>query len=155
AAKDYITEYAKPHVRRWEATANALGIDADLNVKRGGLAQRWGDRSVKDIDAHDLFAVIEEARKFGIPGIRVIHDRPAEGRSRTLFAALSQLFGWLLRHRRIDANPMASLTPPRPPKARDRVLTDAEINAFWAATATLTEPCGSVLRLLLLTGCRL
>jgi integrase len=155
AARDYVTEYAKPKVRRWEETARNLGLDAELNVRRGGLADRWGDRSMKDIDAHDLFAVVEEARKFGVPGIAVIHDRPAEGRSRTLFAALSQLFGWCLRTRRIDANPMISLTPPRPPKARDRVLSDAEIKAFWAATGSLNGPFGAVLKLLLLTGCRL
>jgi integrase len=35
------------------------------------------------------------------------------------------------------------------------VLSDAEVKKFWAATASVPKPFGAVLRLLLLTGCRL
>ena len=154
-ARDYITEYAKPKIRRWEETARNLGFDRNLNIMRGSVVARWADGGVKDITAGDLHAAIEESRRIGTPGITAKSEKPSEARARSFFAALSQLFSWSLRTRRIDANPMASLTPPRPPKARDRVLTDAEIKKFWVATATLTEPCGSVLRLLLVTGARL
>jgi integrase len=110
---------------------------------------------VKTIDAADLFAVVEEARRYSIPGMAARHDRPSEARARKTHAALSQLFGWLLRRRRVAANPMTTLHRPSAPSSRDRVLTNAEIRLFWAAAETLPPPSGSVVRLLLLTGCRL
>jgi integrase len=155
ATKDFIREYAQPKVRGWKELASNLGLDAELNVKPGGLAHRWADRDVRTIDASDLFAVVEEARKFATPGIAARHEKPSEARARKLHAALSQMFSWLLRHRRVLANPMVALHPPAVPAARDRVLTTAEIKSFWDATEALKEPFGNVLRLLLLTGCRL
>jgi site-specific recombinase XerD len=154
AVKDFVEQHAK-QTRGWVETASNLGLDAELNVKPGGLAHRWGDRDVRTIDAHDLFAAVEEARKFAVPGIAARHDRPSDARARKLHAALSQLFSWLLRRRRVTANPMLSLHAPSAPASRDRVLTEAEISQVWTAFEAANEPFTSVLRLLLLTGCRL
>jgi integrase len=154
-ARDFIVEHAKPKTRGWEQTARNLGIDDDLSVRPGSLADRWRDRDVKTVSASDLFSAIEEARRIGTPGIAPRHDGASEARSRKLHAALSQLFSWALRQRRIEVNPIASIHPPSVPKGRDRVLTSAEIRSFWAASDALKEPLGGVLRLLLLTGARL
>lgn len=72
-----------------------------------------------------------------------------------LFVALSSLFSWLRRNRRVDGNPCAGV--PRPAKAeeRDRVLSNAEIIWFWKASDMVGEPFGALLKLLLVTGCRL
>jgi integrase len=67
---------------------------------------------------------------------------------------LSAFFGWLLSEGRIEANPCASLKLPKAADSRDRVLSDAEIVAFWHAASTLGEPLGPLLQLLLLTGAR-
>jgi integrase len=155
AVKDFVEQHCKPKTRGWIETASNLGLDAELNVKSGGLAHRWADRDVRSIDSHDLFAACEEARKFSIPGIPARHDRPSEARQRKLHASLSQLYNWLLRKRRVDTNPMSSLIAPAPPASSDRVLTADEIATVWSAADAAQEPYTAALRLLLLTGCRL
>ena len=63
------------------------------------------------------------------------------------------MFTWLHRHRRVELNPCACVH--RPDRiARDRVLTDAEIMKFWEA-ASAEQQFGPLVKLLLLTGCRL
>jgi integrase len=154
AAKDFIVEHAK-QTRGWKETASNLGFDSDLELKSNGLAARWRDRDVKSINASDLFAVVEEARRISVPGIDARRDAPSESRARKIHAALSQMFGWLLRRRRVETNSMLSLHPPAVPKARDRVLSSGEIKLFWAAADALAEPYRGALKLLMLTGCRL
>jgi integrase len=68
---------------------------------------------------------------------------------------LSAFFTWLRRQRRVASNPCAGVFRPKPPAARDRVLTNAEIAAFWKACDAAGEPFASILRILLLTGQRL
>lgn len=155
AARDFVEQHAKAKTRGWKETARNLGFDYDLEPREGGLADRWSDRSVKSLDAHDLFAAVEEARRFSTPGIEPRRAEPSEARARKLHAALSIMFSWLQRRRRIEVNPMASLHPPSAPKARDRVLTKAEIAKLWAATDAVSDPFGAVFKLLLLTGARL
>ena len=65
------------------------------------------------------------------------------------------MFGWLLDHRKIDTNPCVGVRKPDAARARERVLSDAEIVKFWNACDQITEPFGRLFRLLLLTGCRL
>jgi integrase len=154
AAKDFVTEHAKPRVRTWKELARNLGLDEKLQPRPGGLAVRWSDRDVNSITASDLHDVIEESRKLGIPGVEVRREKATESRAHKIHSALSSMFGWLQRRRRIETNPMINLHPSSPPSARDRVLSDAEIKKFWAATDALKPPYGAVLKLLLLTACR-
>jgi integrase len=64
------------------------------------------------------------------------------------------MWTWGLRTGLIDAanNPVA-FTVRQPEKARDRVLTDAELRAIWRSTADNTD-YSRIVRLCLLTGCR-
>ena len=50
---------------------------------------------------------------------------------------------------------MTALHRPSAGPSRDRVLSTSEIRLFWNATATLPQVSANVVRLLLLTGCRL
>ena len=156
-ASQYVEEHARPKVRGWRELARNLGLDPDddLGPIPGGLAERWADRDARSIDGHDVHAVVDEARRIGTPGIQARRDGASESRARALHAALSQLFGWGLRHRKVDANPCSGVWRPRPPAARDRVLTDAEIVRFWKAVDAVSGAFGAVLKLLLLTGQRL
>src|SRR6185369_13381673 len=69
-------------------------------------------------------------------------------------AALSALWSWGLRTGRIesDTNPVA-FTVRHPERARERVLSDAELKAIWAATDDNGD-YSRIVRLCLLTGCR-
>jgi integrase len=153
SAKDFIEQHAKTETRGWVRTAAVLGLDEALNVKPGSLCDRWASRDVKDINAHDLHSVIEEAR-VAIPGT-VSKRGPSDSRQRKCYDRLSQMFGWLARKRRIDVNPMRDLCAPAGAKERDRVLSTPEIAKVWKAFDNAGEPAASVLRLLLLTGARL
>jgi integrase len=57
---------------------------------------------------------------------------------------------------------LSTCIEPKAPKARERVLNFKidlrradEVRRFWSASAMLSEPFGGLLRLFLLTGCRL
>lgn len=154
--RHYIDEHARPRTRRWKETARVLGIDpTTLTLVAGGLADRWQDRPVTEIHADDLYAVVEEARRHGIPGLSRRNTGQSEARARAMFSGVSKLFAWLLAHRRVVTNPCSGLLRPSAPPARDRLLSDAEIRCFWAACDDLGPPFGPLLKLLLVTGARL
>lgn len=159
AATDFIEQYAKKKTRGWKEQARLLGLkpmpDGSLEVIAKGLAESWADKPVADIDGHDIYGVVEETRVRGVPGTVRRSDGPTEVLARNMFACLSKMFGWLQQHRRVEKNPCAGVHKPEAPKARDRVLTDAEIVKFWSATETERREFRDLLRLLLLTGCRL
>ena len=123
-------------------------------VIKGGLAERWGDKPIAGITSHDIWVVVEETRRSGVPGL----ERRTNGRTdplgRVVLATLSSFFGWLQRNRRIERNPCENVHRPDAAPARDRTLTDDEIVAFWHACDDLADPIGQLLKLLLLTGCR-
>jgi integrase len=154
AVIDYVA-HAKTKQRSWVDVGRALGIDENLKIIPGGLAERWRDKPVAEIDGHDIFTLIEDVRHRGIPG----RTRRVEGTTDALAAVyharLSSLFSWLQSRRRITTNPVANVAAPDGPEARDRVLSDLEIAALWRATGGVGEPFGAVFKLLLLTGCRL
>ena len=66
-------------------------------------------------------------------------------------AMLSSFFNWAAREGLIDANP-AAFTNKRNETRRDRVLSDAEIRAIWAALQA--DDFGDIVKLLALTGQR-
>lgn len=156
AARAFVEDHARAKTRHWQPTARLLGLDPDtLEPVAGGLAERWADRDARSIDGHDIFQVLDEARRVGVPGVAPRNDGASDSRARALGAALSSAFGWMHRHRKVDLNPCAGVHRPAAPRARDRVLTDDELRRFWRATESIGGPFGAVLRLLLLTGCRL
>jgi len=128
----YLSLNAKPG-RYWRETRRLLESD-DLKALR--------KMPVAQIGRADIVAVIDKAMMRS-PSV-----------ARTLYAALSPLFAWALQRNIIEQNPCDGITTPPPAKARDRVLSDAEIAAFWQATGAMGFPFGPLFRLLLLTGQR-
>ncbi len=88
AVRDFIEDHARPKTRGWKRTARLLGLTPDGEVIRFGLAERWADKPVTDIDSHDIYAAVEEARTRGVPGLIAKADRPSEPRARQLFSCL-------------------------------------------------------------------
>jgi integrase len=66
--------------------------------------------------------------------------------------ALSGLFAWAIGAGIADLNPVIGTNKPSEPKARDRVLSDAEVAEIWAACRD--DDYGRIVRLLTLTGQR-
>lgn len=156
----FADEHARVRTRRWRYTIRQLGLaypkdGSDPVETRGGLVQRWGDKPVREIDGHDVYSVVDEARRIGTPGIGVRKHGISEARARDLHSALSSLFGWLHRHRLVESNPAAGVFRPPSSPARDRHLTPDETRRFWLACDVVPEPFGRVFKLLLLLGSRL
>ena len=161
AVVEFCTSYRTGRhtpLRRQRDTARVLGLavveGGGLEVLPGGLAERWCDKPVAEIDGHDIHTLIDEARKIGVPGVTPHNKGVSEPRGRALYAALSTFFRWLVRERRIAANPCAGVWRPGPPPPRDRVLGDSEIRWFWKACEKLGPPAEGILKLLLVTGAR-
>jgi integrase len=126
-----------------------------LEIIPGGLAYRWRDKPIVEIDGHDVHILIDETRRHGVPGLERRTDEPSEARARVMLACLSKMFSWLAQHRKVENNPCVGVHRPDPSRARDRVLTDAEIVKFWLGADTIGGMFAPLLKLLLLTGCRL
>jgi len=62
------------------------------------------------------------------------------------------LYNWAIEEKKVDANPFAKLRVPSTVD-RDRVLTDAELEAVWRVTEA-PGPFNSIVRFLLITGQR-
>ena len=127
----------------------------EWQVIRGGLADRWRDRPVTEITTDNVWAVVDEAKRQGVPGLDVRVKGVRNSRARRMLSALSTFFRWCKRERKIATNPCTGIRPPETPKIRDRVLTDTEIVAFWNACDEMGDPFGPAMKLLLLTGARL
>lgn len=159
SAHDFIEQHAKRKTRRWHDTARLLGFapqgDGTLGVIKGGLADRWREKPVAEIGDGVIFDLIEQTREKGVPGLAVNKKGPSEARARSMYSALSSMFRWLVDKRRVKINPCGAVSRPETPIKRERVLTDSEIAVFWDACDEIGEPFRQLLRLLLLTGCRL
>jgi integrase len=159
-AQQFIDEHARPETRRWQETARYLGLkyednnDQPIRIK-GGLAVRWRDREISSITGDEVHEVIDEARRRGIPGRVTRNHSLSNPRGRALARVLSKFFGWCVEQRKIKISPSVGIKAPRAPRARDRTLSDDEVVRFWNATDQFSEPFGSLLRILLLTGARL
>jgi integrase len=169
-AQDFIDRHVvrktgkKP--RRWMENARMLGLDYSKGepptVIKGGLADRWRDKPVQDISDDDLYLLIEESRRHRVPGMSKKNKAASDSRGRHMAAVLSSLFKWLKAHRRIKTNPALEMTKPPPSRARQRVLTDAEVRELWQVCDAIgaqpgqnaQPPWGAFIKLLLLTGAR-
>jgi integrase len=166
AAKEFFIHHRTKwgtRPRRWRDDARTIGLrfppgsdpeTAEPEVIKGGLVDTWGTRPISGIDAHDVIAAVDDASRNGIPGLERANEGTSGPRGRKVHAALSTLFRFLQRRRRIAANPAAGVWRPGPPPARDRILNDGEIAIFWRACAQLDAPYGQLFRLLLLSGTR-
>ena len=78
----------------------------------GGLADRWSDKAIADIERHDVYGVVDETRRKGVPGLDKRKEGPTESRVRAMFSTLSKFFSWLVQHRRIEKNPCGGVHRP-------------------------------------------
>jgi integrase len=158
AALHFTEQHIRPNMRRWQQNSQLLGVDlgedGQLELVPGGVADRWRDRPIREINPDDVYEIVNEARMHAIPGRAIRTIGPSEARARKLHAALSKMFSWLLQHRRVAVNPCVSVHRPNGPIKRDRVLTDAELVLFWKACDAMPRPFGPCFRLMLLTAAR-
>jgi integrase len=172
AARRFCDEHTASKKNRkpknWCETARYLGLrylpdgSGDPTIISRGLAERWRDRPISEITGHDIYSIVDESRRHGIPGIQKREADLSDARSRKMRDALGSMFNWLLQHRCITVDPCLGVWRPPTPAPRHRVLNSKpdvrradELRWFWTACDAVSEPVGAALRLLLITGCRL
>jgi integrase len=159
AALDFVEQHSKRHVRGWLLQARSLGVRpvqgvTGLEPIPGGLADRWQNRPLAGIDGDDIHALVREVRERGVPGLGRRNLGPSEPRARSVYADLSKFFAWCVEERRLKTNPVIGVAKPKPPRSRERVLSDQEIAWLWQSCEELPEPFGACLKTLVLTAAR-
>lgn len=116
---------------------------------RNELMPHWGARPITEITRRDVVTLIE-----------AVVDRPAPAHARNILGHARTLFNWAINRDiyGLQSSPCDRLKPGQligAKKVRERVLTDNELRALWAATDTLGYPFGPATKMLMLTGARL
>ena len=134
----YLAKKEQPNSRYWYEVRQML--ERDLRDELGC------ETLVKNITSEQLEKIIEGKR----PGM-----------ARFLYAVIRPFLEWCILKKVLIVSPLANVEVPPAPEARDRRLDEAEIRAFWEATAgsaDATEADNTIFnpfhRLLLLTAQR-
>ena len=135
-------EFIKRHVKK---TRKADVVEREL---RREFVARWGARPITDITQHDVVAVIDETV-----------DRGAPYQAHNLLGHVRTLFNWAIARGvyGLDKSPCDRMRPAAvigKKQARQRVLIDKEMRAFWRASKGIGYPYGALFQMLLLTGQR-
>ena len=126
--------------------ASKASLRSLANVQR--IVNRYilpalGDRLADAVTRADVTALIDDIGATKPEMARAVH------------AQLSAFFTWAMpRLERLAANPCRDAGRPPKAKARDRVLTDAELIGLWHVADAEPLPWGPALKLLILTGAR-
>ena len=101
-----------------------------------------GEMQIEAVRKRDLISLIDR-----------VADR-APIRANRVLAHTKRLFRWAAARDLIEVNPAANIEKPTAERARDRVLSDAELVAIWHAAGRVGGAYGAGVRILMLTGCR-
>jgi integrase len=134
-AEQFLRIYARRHTRprtyqQTEDVLNRLVLPS------------WKGRTVHDIRRRDIIALIDD----------VARERGPYMANKTL-AVLGRWLSWLVGRDVIAVSPAIGVEQPARNIPRTRILDDSEIAALWAACGE-QGVFGSLVQLLLLTGCR-
>lgn len=129
-----------------EVKTQRLGAKVTGEVRREFIT-RWGELPITELTTLDIREVIKAKAA----------SAPAQARN--LLGHLQRMFTWAVAQHAygLTANPAAPLRPSKligRKVMRQRVLTDDELRALWAASAELDYPYGPLLQMLMLTGQR-
>lgn len=125
------------------AKAHLRSIGEIERVFKRHILPEFGDRAADQITRSEITRLIDEIA------------RNAPVMARNTLGYLSSFYGWAMpRLDQLQANPCRDAGRPPTPKARDRVLSEAEIGALWHVLDEEGKPFGPAIKLLLLTGQR-
>jgi integrase len=156
-----IAEKIDPAVTRAQAAAKAAGsIEPLINPFLEWLINNGRSPTYRAENERSLKRYFRALHRFGpadinrtmvareLANIRTLRGPIAADRSR---AHLSKFYGWLIGEGLTENNPVSG-TNKTGSKARERVLTDAELKVIWKTLSD--DDYGDILKLLILTGAR-
>ena len=82
--RQFVAEHALPKTRRGKDTARLLGLLPDGELVKGGLCSRWSDKPMAEITNADIYGIIDECRRVGVPGLNVIKTDVSDTRGRVI-----------------------------------------------------------------------
>jgi integrase len=135
-----IEEFLTRHVRQKRKHA-----DVEREIRKE-LIPPWRNKAIDAITRDDVRTLIER-----------IVDRGAKYQAHNIFSHARKFFNWCIGRGLIDHSPCDRLKPAAligVKQPRQRVLTDDELRAVWAATDELPYPNGPFYKMLMLTGAR-
>ncbi len=137
--EELATRYREEHAKR----RNRSWAQADFLVRKY-LLPTWAKLAAKDVTRADVRRVFRRLTDDGAPAM-----------ANQVLAAASAIFSWALKNEVVDlpANPCHGVER-NPTRSRERVLSDAEVSAFWAAFDEAGLVRSRALRMILLTGQR-
>jgi integrase len=135
-AREYLTQQVKRNSAGSTYRETARIFEQDV-------IPQWGRRLIGSIVKRDVIALVDKKVADG-----------AEVQANRVLARLKTMFAWAVGKDIISASPCDGVKPPTKETARDRVLSDEEIRAFWRAADELGWPFGPLFQLLLLTAQR-
>lgn len=113
--KELVEEYLEKHAR-----PNKRSAHADERTLRKEILSVWGSRKAKAITRRDVIRLLDG-----------IVDRGAPIMANRTLAVVRKMFNFAIARDIIDASPCVMIQAPAKETPRDRVLSPAEIGAFW------------------------
>jgi integrase len=135
--ENYLAKHVRPNLRSAEQVERRLRKDVIPII--GGLR-------LAELHRRDVNRVVDKIMGRGCP---IAANRT--------FADIRATLRWAVARGDLDRDPVQGMATPAPPRVRDRVLNDAEINHLWNALPTALSrqvECQRVLQLCLVTGQR-
>ena len=130
----YLEKHARVKKRSWKE---------DRRVIYNELFPAWRAMRATEIRRRDIRTLIEK-----------IAERPAPSMANRTQAIIHKMFNFGIAHEIVEFNPCAQLEHPAKERARDRVLTDAEIRRFWSVLDGEPPDIAAAFRLRLITAQR-
>jgi integrase len=139
---DTFGELVERYMAEHAAVKNKPGTLREKRKLAKALAQ-WAHRKAGDITRREIIALVDG-----------IAARGARIRANRMVAFISSVFSFAVAKEIVPANPAFRIPKPGLENERERVLTDAEIKAVWAALDNEPARIAAIFKLALLTGQR-
>ena len=133
--KDVAAEFVRRHVEK-----NGLRSKSDIERHIRYASDRWAGRKFIELRRRDVTALLDH-----------LEDKHGAGVADQVLATLRKLMNWYESRSDDYVSPIVRGMRKQAPKARDRILSDAEIRALWTGADGMF---GDFTKLLLLTGQR-
>jgi len=112
-ATEYLERHAKPRKKSWREDERIINTE---------LLPVWRARRVRELTRQDIRTVMQK-----------IADRPAPIMANRVLALVRKMLNFALSQDWVEANAAVRIARPGQEHARDRVLTNPELRAVWAA----------------------
>jgi integrase len=134
-----VVEFTKRHLPHLAPSTQS----AVTRILNKNVLPQWGGRRLSSIRKADVHVLLDK-----------ISDRNAPVMANRVFSWIVVLCNWAVGRGLIEVNPCNGISRPEPETPRERVLDNNELVALWRAAGGLTEPFGSYVRFLMVTGQR-